>query len=582
MRLSKIILFFLFFFFGANLLVSQDTVKKDDEKEIKDKIEKNEGKIPRSVLIVPFYNMTPRKSEFNFLSEALRDSITSRLQNLDQFYFVNSLEVTNAMRRLGFEPESMNEINNALRLASHLKADILVVGKFYILENKVMISTRSYDMINFEDIVSSVEGNTGVDIFVLVDAISSDMARKMEEKYPKLDEFKSSNALFASNYSGIKLGDNYESLKNLLSNSKFPSTYYPDKKMMFLRGYISEAFKTNLIVLYFDNNNKLSNIFIDALSVKQEQRKVTITDQKHRMIRVFGEEFKDTGDENYFWEGKENSFELINRFTHQGEMRMFYHFFSNKHKIEYSTMEKDINFFKKDGFEFSVGAGLNSLIYEKIATNLVFHEDGNYDEMMNISIPIKFGIFLPISFSYVYNRHSIGFNLSINYQPGFIYKYVFTEPIYFLNTFNVSLSLRMKFVDKKNIYMKNVFEIGAMLETEWLYDRDNTDSKYYKRNPDASGKDGVRADFYIAGGPIFRVGREMRYGNFTYEPYFVFGATFGTENFNYKGKLYDKQKIKNEELYKRLNIEPVSDPYFAANIFIGHEIRFSFYKVFNK
>ena len=286
MKFLKIIFLLILVLFAFSFLVAEEN--KDDNSELKES-EIKDGAIPRSVLIVPFYNMTPRKTEFNFLSDALRDAITSRLQNLDQFYFVNPIEVTNSMSSLGFNPASMNNINNALRLASHLKADILVVGKFYILEEKVMISTRSYDMIDFQDVVSSVEGNTGVDIFVLVDALSSDMARKMEEKYPKISEFKSSNELFYNNYSGVKIGDDYTRLKNLISNSKFPKAFYSSKRMMFIRGQISDAFKTNLIALYFDKNNKLSNIFIDALLVKQELRKINSTDQKNRMIRIFGD-----------------------------------------------------------------------------------------------------------------------------------------------------------------------------------------------------------------------------------------------------------------------------------------------------
>lgn len=581
MKAFKFVLAMFFFILPINILSGEEIIKdgEKDNKTTTTMIQKSDSGVPRSVLIIPFYNMTPRKSEFGFLSEALRDSITSRLQNLDQFYFVNALEITNAMKKMGFEPDSMNELNNALRLASQLKADILVVGKFYILENKVMISTRSYDMVDFQDVVSSVEGNSGVDIFVLVDAISSDMARKMQEKYPKMEEFKSSNELFAANYAGVKLGDEYSYLKSVLENSKFKATFYPDKKMMFINGYISDAFKTDLVILYFDSNNRLSNIYIDALSVKQELKKITITDQKQRMIRVFGEKYKNIGDDNYFWEGRENSFELINRFTHQGEIRMFYHFFNNKNKVNFDTFEKDINFFKKDGFEFSIGGGLNSFFTFKSANSLIFKDDGDYNEERNFSFPIKIGFFLPISFTYVYNRDSIGFSYLIGYEPGFVSKLFFAGPMYYLGTFNMSLALRMKFVDKKKLYLKNVIEIGAHFETEWLYDRDNVDTKYYRKNPDDLTKYLIKGDFNISLGPVFRFGQEIRYGNFTYEPYFVFGATFGTENINYNGKKYEFEKVTNEEYYKKIGVEPPQNRYFMSNIFIGHEIRFSYYKV---
>ena len=143
--------------------------------------------IKRNVLVIPFVNSN-NDQKYDFLKDAISDAIKANLMNTNQFNLSNPLEIDKKISEMGFYKEKILEPANAIAIAKSLKSDVVVVGKFIAIDDKVMIQIQAIDVFTEEIvIVTNQSGSLGINLLKLIDNVSKNLSVKMAEKFPKVD-----------------------------------------------------------------------------------------------------------------------------------------------------------------------------------------------------------------------------------------------------------------------------------------------------------------------------------------------------------------------------------------------------------
>jgi TolB-like protein len=145
-------------------------------------IEKKEENIKRTIMILPFLNKNDVK-KYSYLSDSIRDALKAKLLDGDNFILTNLSSIDSKISELGFNKESVMEETNAKQVALKLKADVIVFGKYIIIEDKIMVQIDALDIFTKETIASStLKGELGLDIFRIIDESVDDIAKKLKAK----------------------------------------------------------------------------------------------------------------------------------------------------------------------------------------------------------------------------------------------------------------------------------------------------------------------------------------------------------------------------------------------------------------
>ncbi|MCG8570343.1 MAG: FlgO family outer membrane protein [Spirochaetes bacterium] len=167
MKTYLIIIIFLIFILGSVQLYSDDLVK-------------------RTVLILPFYNVNDNK-EYEYLSGILRDALRSQLVNTGQYLYTDFSLIDKKIETLGLKI-FINE-EKAQKLAMELKSDVIVIGKYTIIEDHILITISAIDIFKNQIVAgSTVTGELGIDVFRVVDESSKDIAQKMNQNIKMVDK----------------------------------------------------------------------------------------------------------------------------------------------------------------------------------------------------------------------------------------------------------------------------------------------------------------------------------------------------------------------------------------------------------
>jgi TolB-like protein len=143
--------------------------------------------IKRNVLILPFINSN-NNHDYDFLKDTIIDAIKANLMNTNQFNLSNPLELDKKIKELGFIDEKMLEPSNAIEISRNLQSDVVVVGKFLAIDDRIMIQIQAIDVFTGEIVVAiNKTDNLGINLLKLIDDISKDLAAKMAEKFTQVD-----------------------------------------------------------------------------------------------------------------------------------------------------------------------------------------------------------------------------------------------------------------------------------------------------------------------------------------------------------------------------------------------------------
>jgi len=147
----------------------------------------NKELIKRKILIFPFYNENEIK-EYNYLENTIRDALRAKLQVKNLFLFANFNEIDEKIKNIQRKDLVYND-DTIIRTALKLGADVVLTGKYIIIKDKIMIIANSIDVLQKQSVISAtVSGDTGIEIFSLIDNLSLNMTDKISQSFPKLEK----------------------------------------------------------------------------------------------------------------------------------------------------------------------------------------------------------------------------------------------------------------------------------------------------------------------------------------------------------------------------------------------------------
>jgi hypothetical protein len=171
----------------------------------------------------------------------------------------------------------------------------------------------------------------------------------------------------------------------------------------------------------------------------------------------------------------------------------------------------------------TIGGAFYPLVYEYKSGESYKDADKNIEYFSGGINLIKFGISLPFSFSYYFNKYcSIGFVIQTGYSFG-AGNFIDSKAVNSFNDFFNNLSIKHRF-GRMDSHFSFILEYGAILEFEFFslkepeISYDNFTSARRIRYYDGS---------FMGIGPRIWLGLEIRSGNFSYESGFFIGSSFG-------------------------------------------------------
>jgi TolB-like protein len=166
----------LLVFMNIMAIYSQDNT--GNEKEL----------IRRSIAILPFLNQNGI-TEYDYLSDIMRDTLKSRLVKSDDFIIVSFFKIDDEIKKRKITLKEAVAENNAKNIAIQSEADILITGKYMIIKESILVQIEAIDI--FSDLIidsSSKEGNIGLDVFRIIDDVTNDIYEKLKKKLKKVDK----------------------------------------------------------------------------------------------------------------------------------------------------------------------------------------------------------------------------------------------------------------------------------------------------------------------------------------------------------------------------------------------------------
>lgn len=144
--------------------------------------------IKRKILILPFQNIN-EVSKYKFLSTSLRDALNAELLASNLYIILSFSEIYNEMQQMGIDEKDIIDETNANKLAIKMKADVIIIGTYIILNDRIKLQMKAIDVHEKQTIVSiNMEGDADLDTFRIIDDSVKDMAQKMIEKLPPITD----------------------------------------------------------------------------------------------------------------------------------------------------------------------------------------------------------------------------------------------------------------------------------------------------------------------------------------------------------------------------------------------------------
>ncbi len=152
--------------------------------------QQNEKKnlLKRTVLMLPFVNIN-KVSKYDYLAGTISDALKSELLKTGNFQFIGRADADDMMKKMKLAEENLSDEKNIYELSSRLKADVIVTGKYMIIDDKIMIQIEALDVFTKQSAaLSTTNGELGLDLFRAIDDSAKDMSGKMADKLKPVDK----------------------------------------------------------------------------------------------------------------------------------------------------------------------------------------------------------------------------------------------------------------------------------------------------------------------------------------------------------------------------------------------------------
>lgn len=138
-------------------------------------------------MIMPVYNIK-NNAEYDYLTSVIRDTVRAKLDQKDIFNFINFSEIDESIKNKNLKDNDLIDEKKSTGIALSFGADVIVLTKYIIEGEDILIISQAYDMLTQEtSIVSSVSGSTGIEIINKIEKLTNDMADKMAGKFDKIE-----------------------------------------------------------------------------------------------------------------------------------------------------------------------------------------------------------------------------------------------------------------------------------------------------------------------------------------------------------------------------------------------------------
>ncbi len=148
---------------------------------------KEDKTINRTIMVMPVYNLK-KSAEFEYLTDVIRDAIRAKLDQKNLFNFIDYNEIDEGIKKLKLKDADLINEKKGTDLALSFGADVIILTKYAIEGENIIIISQAYDMLNQQiSVMSSVTGSTGVEIFNNIEKLTNDMSEKMAGKFTKIE-----------------------------------------------------------------------------------------------------------------------------------------------------------------------------------------------------------------------------------------------------------------------------------------------------------------------------------------------------------------------------------------------------------
>lgn len=526
------------------------------------------------------------KISYDYMQEVLEDKIRSKFAGNPAFHFAPVSQINDQLKSGTFRSADIYERQTSLLLAARLHADVVIYGKYHILEDKQYITCSVYDIITDEEFTLSFEENRLSFFYSMLEVFLSELTLKIEESILPLTKEQTIINLFNLHYSGLALSQEYEAVMKILDNQYYQKVIYKENNIVLIKGPLNDSFKTNYILLGFDEQRKLSNIWLLPEEVNQDDTIKVRRKVVDRINRIFGKKMTKISDNHFRWNGENTSFELITKLLHKNKTSLFYHLYTKGKIMEYPEIKYMVSDFKK-GYDISAGGGTSfttDIRWNAYRVERVFNNKKS--ELSSVTtggpstLAYKMGLVGNFSFCYyIDNDYAIGVGAKAGYYPSIVQYEISSSALLYMHTFSVSLLLRHKFMTIRDKQLRIILECGPGYDLELVPVRHYEVSSV---NPDGTKSNFVRdlqdehqgqfGQLFMAGTFLLSGGLEQKIkDNMTLEHLFFLGVRLGAESFS--SYTIEPFYIGTEKYGEKYSVGG-----YLTSILIGYELRLNYYR----
>jgi len=150
--------------------------------------EKQKVMVKRRVLLFNFANMQKNIS-FNYLERSIPDAIIGPLKDTTMFEVMSSELIDDLIKKKTFSKKDLSKESTAIKVGQMLKADIIILGSFVIIGQRMNAQAKAFDTSSSRLIVSRSEAtNTDSSMFQAISNLANLLAKEMKEKLPPITQ----------------------------------------------------------------------------------------------------------------------------------------------------------------------------------------------------------------------------------------------------------------------------------------------------------------------------------------------------------------------------------------------------------
>lgn len=151
-------------------------------------IERSDEKVNRKVLVLDFVNQNKMESA-DYLSGSIAEAMIDPLDKTGNFQTLNRDGGSQAAATLKIEKEKFYNEANATEIGKAGGAEVVVIGNFVAIGNKIQIQAKAVDVLSGRVKVSkSVNGKLDATIFDTITQLCDSMAQKMKSELPPISK----------------------------------------------------------------------------------------------------------------------------------------------------------------------------------------------------------------------------------------------------------------------------------------------------------------------------------------------------------------------------------------------------------